>query len=162
MSVVLLRIDERLIHGQVVIGWGQHLHPDRIVVVDDALAESAWERELYLIGVPDEMKVEFVPVDHARNSLPEWHRSDARTIVLVRDVDTLRRLAEDGLLRGWQVNLGGVHHAAGRSLVLPYVFLSDDERAVLDELAAQGVKISARDVPGARRVPIEHLTVRDG
>jgi mannose/fructose/N-acetylgalactosamine-specific phosphotransferase system component IIB len=52
MPIVLFRVDERLIHGQVVVGWGGPLHADRIVVVDDAIAGSPWEQELYCLGVP--------------------------------------------------------------------------------------------------------------
>ena len=54
MTVVLYRIDERLIHGQVVIGWGTQLHPDSYLVVDDALAASDWEQELYVLGLPEQ------------------------------------------------------------------------------------------------------------
>ena len=46
VPIVLFRVDERLIHGQVVIGWGHELRPERYVVVDDDLAESPWEQEL--------------------------------------------------------------------------------------------------------------------
>jgi PTS system mannose-specific IIB component/fructoselysine and glucoselysine-specific PTS system IIB component len=52
MSIVLFRVDERLIHGQVVVGWGERLHIQQIVVVDDQLRESPWEQELYCLGVP--------------------------------------------------------------------------------------------------------------
>ena len=47
MPIVLFRVDERLIHGQVVVGWGSKLRPDRFLVVDAALATSEWEQELY-------------------------------------------------------------------------------------------------------------------
>jgi PTS system mannose-specific IIB component/fructoselysine and glucoselysine-specific PTS system IIB component len=59
MPIVLHRIDERLIHGQVVVGWGSQLHPDRIVVVDDDLSASTWEQELYVLGLPPEITAEF-------------------------------------------------------------------------------------------------------
>jgi PTS system mannose-specific IIB component/fructoselysine and glucoselysine-specific PTS system IIB component len=52
MPIVLLRVDERLIHGQVVVGWGEHIHMDRIAVVDDEISASPWEQELYCLGVP--------------------------------------------------------------------------------------------------------------
>jgi mannose/fructose/N-acetylgalactosamine-specific phosphotransferase system component IIB len=61
MPIVLCRVDERLIHGQVVVGWGTNLHVRRIVVADDELADSAWEQELYRAGVPDEVRPSFSP-----------------------------------------------------------------------------------------------------
>ena len=59
MTLVLNRIDDRLIHGQVVVGWGQPLDVRFIVLVDDLVAASDWEKELYRMGVPPEMEVRF-------------------------------------------------------------------------------------------------------
>jgi mannose/fructose/N-acetylgalactosamine-specific phosphotransferase system component IIB len=158
MPIVLFRVDERLIHGQVVVGWGGPLHADRIVVADDAIAESAWEQELYCLGVPPEIEASFLPVDRARDTVAEW-RADPlhRTIVLVRDVATLRRAAAGGALDGEEVNLGGIHHGAGRQRLLPYLFLTAAEGDELRALAAGGVRITARDLPATRPVPLEDL-----
>ena len=157
MSIVLFRVDERLIHGQVIVGWGSQLHPDRIIVVDDALTESTWEQELYTLGLPDDVEPLFATVESARSRLPEWLGSKDRIILLTRSVATMRELGADGLLRGQEINIGGLHHAAGRRAVLPYVYLSADESNAMSELSAQGASISARDLPGARRVPFEDL-----
>ncbi|NIV57363.1 MAG: PTS transporter subunit IIB, partial [Actinobacteria bacterium] len=64
MPIVLHRVDERLIHGQVVIGWGHQLRPDRYVVVDDELAASDWEQDLYRLGAGD-ADVVFADVESA-------------------------------------------------------------------------------------------------
>jgi len=158
MPIVLFRVDERLIHGQVVVGWGGPLHADRLAVVDDELAASAWEQELYCLGVPPEMSADFLSVEEARAAFPGWRTDGRRTIVLVRDVATARRMAEGRLLEGEEVNLGGIHHAEGRDRILPYLHLRPDERAALDEIAALGAAVSARDLPAGRKVPLEELT----
>ena len=161
MSVVLFRVDERLIHGQVVVGWGSQLHPDRIIVVDDELATSDWEQELYCLGMPADVATEFLSVDDARAGIPGWLQDAARVFVLTRDVATMCRLARGGLLRGEEVNIGGIHHAPGRREVLPYVYLSVTEMDALRELADEGVEVSARDLPGTRRVALSQL-LHDG
>ncbi len=157
MGIVLFRVDERLIHGQVVVGWGARLHPNRIVVVDDELAESAWEQELYRMGMPPDVEAVFATVQEARDQLENWESSSSRVVVLTRDVGTMNRLARDGGLEGREVNIGGIHHAPGRTRVLRYVFLSDLERDELTELARHGATVVARDVPGARGVGLEDL-----
>ncbi|HET8654906.1 MAG TPA: PTS sugar transporter subunit IIB [Longimicrobiaceae bacterium] len=157
MPIVLLRIDERLIHGQVVVGWGERLHMDRIVVVDDELAASAWEQELYCLGVPPTVDASFVGVDEARHALPSWRTDPRRIVVLLRDAQTLARLSEDNLLEGMEVNLGGIHSAPGRVRVLPYLFLSDADRSALNAVAASGATIAARDLPASRAVPLGDL-----
>ena len=157
MAIVLLRVDERLIHGQVVVGWGGPLHVDRIVVVDDDIAASPWEQELYCLGVPPEMEASFVSVDQGRRLVPEWRDGTRRVIALVRDIPTALRLAEGGVLDGVEVNLGGIHHAEGRARVLPYLHLSDGDREALRGLAAAGARVSARDLPATRPVPLDEL-----
>ncbi|HSH44235.1 MAG TPA: PTS sugar transporter subunit IIB [Longimicrobiales bacterium] len=157
MGVVLYRVDERLIHGQVVVGWGAQLHPERIVVVDDELAGSDWEQELYAVGVPQGVAAEFLDVAGAADRLEAWQESGERVLLLTRDISTMTRLAESGKLAGTEVNIGGIHHAPGRQQVLRYVFLSDRERQDLQALSGHGVDVSARDVPGARKVGLEEL-----
>jgi PTS system mannose-specific IIB component/fructoselysine and glucoselysine-specific PTS system IIB component len=157
MPTVLYRIDERLIHGQVVVGWGGVLRPDLIVVVDDELHGSSWEQELYTLGLPPEIGAEFYGVAGAREQLDGWRRDRRRIIVLTRDLRTMRLLAAGGLMRGEEVNLGGIHFAPGRQAVLPYLFLDADAREELRRLGDEGVTISARDLPDSRPVDLAEL-----
>lgn len=157
MSIVLFRVDERLIHGQVIVGWGSALHPDEIVVVDDDLAVSDWEQELYAMGLPDDLRSSFTSIAGARSRLPEWRTGEPRILVLTRDVATMRRLADAGAMRGEEVNIGGIHYAPGRSQVLPYVYLSPAEVEEIVGLETEGVRVSARDLPGERRVDLKEM-----
>lgn len=161
MAIVLFRVDERLIHGQVVVGWGTVLHPQMIVVVDDELARSEWEQELYCFGLPSQLATRFASVDEARAQLPEWRRADTRVIVLTRDITSMRRLVEGGAADGAEVNIGGIHFAPGRRAVLPYVYLSDEEREEMNRLAREGVSVSARDLPSSHRVDLAQLLGRE-
>lgn len=157
MPIVLFRVDERLIHGQVVVGWGSPLHADGIVVVDDDIAASPWEQELYCLGVPPEIEPSFATADEARRRIPEWAAGTRRVIVLVRDVAMARRVARGGALSGVEVNLGGIHHAEGRTRVLPYLHLGPGDGDALREIAATGAEVSARDLPASRKVPLDEL-----
>ncbi len=157
MSIVLFRIDERLIHGQVVVGWGGRLRPDLFVVVDTGLADSEWEQELYLLGVPEGAKAIFLSPEEARGTLDELRESPDRAVVLTRDVESMVVLARGGSMQGDAVNLGGIHSQAGREEVLPYLFLDEEDRGRLEELAREGVAVSARDLPGSHKVPLTDL-----
>lgn len=156
MAIVLYRVDERLIHGQVVIGWGHELRPDRYVLVDDDLAQSEWEQDLYRLGVVG-TEVLFADVAEARTRLPEWRDDTRRTIVLTRDIATMGRVAEGGRLRGEKVNLGGIHHGPGRDEVLRYLHLTAEDREDLKGMAEEGVEVSARDLPDAPKVALPAL-----
>ncbi len=157
MPLVLLRVDERLIHGQVIVGWAGPLRIECIVVADDDLAASDWEQDLYQLGVPAGIQCEFLPLGTARERVAAWQGDSQRVALLVRGVAELARLAEGGSLANQQVNLGGIHHAPGRERVLAYLFLSADERAELARVAATGAQVWARDLPDAQRFPLAEL-----
>lgn len=161
MPIVLFRVDERLIHGQVVVGWGERLHMDRIIVVDDELSGSAWEQELYCLGVPPSVDAVFVTAEEARKNLENWRADTRRIVVLVRDLPTLSRVAQDGDLKDEEINLGGIHFAPGRERVLPYLFLNADEQRQLREIAESGAIVAARDLPGSRSVPLDELLPKE-
>jgi mannose/fructose/N-acetylgalactosamine-specific phosphotransferase system component IIB len=157
MSIQLFRIDDRLIHGQVLMGWGRQLRSRRYLVVDDELAESEWEQELYTLTVEDGLEVVFVTVEEARAHLPEWREDDVRSALLTRDPSHMARLAEGGLMEGAEVNVGGLHHRPGRHQVRPYIHLDADDRDALRRLADEGVEVSGRDLPDAARVPLGQM-----
>jgi len=157
VPIVLYRVDERLIHGQVVIGWGHQLRPDRYIVVDDELSASEWEQDLYRLGSGD-VDVLFSTADEARERLPEWRADGLRSILLTRETSTMRRLAEGRLMDGEHVNLGGLRHGPDRTEVLTYLHLNADDLRDLEAIAAAGVDVTARDLPDAHKVSLETLS----
>lgn len=156
MSVALVRVDDRLIHGQVVVGWGQALDPGRLVLADDGVASREWEQDLYREGAPPEISVEFLTVEDAAAHVATWQQAAEKTIVLVGDVPSLVRLC-DAAPQVRAVNLGGIHQSEGRKKYLPYLFLSDEELLQLADLAARGIEISAQDLPTAACVSFERI-----
>ena len=161
MAIELFRIDDRLIHGQVVVGWGQPLDLTFIVLVDDEVASSEWEQELYRMGVPPEMDVHFHSVDEAAERLTGYQRDDRRGALLTGDIETMARLIElTGTIA--RVNLGGIHHRTGRTQRLRYVFLAPEEELALRSLAARGIEVSAQDVPAARPLALSEVLSGEG
>ena len=156
MSIVLYRVDERLIHGQVVLGWGSQLRPTRYVVVDDELSESEWEQDLYQLGAGDAEAV-FVSVGECRKLLAGWQSDPVRSILLTRDLGSMLALAEGGLMSEEKVNLGGLHHGPGREQVLTYLHLTQEDREALRALGEEVASVSARDLPDASKVSLKSL-----
>ena len=155
MSIVLYRIDDRLIHGQVVVGWGQPMNVRFIVLVDDQVATSDWEQELYRMGVPPGMQVYFDTTDAAIKAIPSYCNDIRAGILVTPDIATMQKLVTAGVVRS--VNVGGLHHRTGRVQKLRYVFLAPDEETELRAMAATGVPVSAQDVPSASCVPLAEI-----
>ena len=157
MSIVLYRIDDRLIHGQVVVGWGLPLDCGFIVLVDDEVRDSDWEQDLYRMGVPSNIEVIFASATEAATQLTAWEADPRVGILLVGDIDTALALC-GGAPRVRRFNVGGIHHRPGRTERLRFVYLTDQEAGKLRQLAATGVEVSAQDVPTARAIPLGEFT----
>lgn len=156
MALVLYRVDDRLVHGQVVIGWGKPLNLGFIVLVDDAVYGSEWERDLYRMGTPPEIELRFADVAEACRSHAAWCAESANGLLLTADVATMAALRA-GPPPIPRVNLGGIHHKPGRTPRLPYVYLSDDEYRTLESMQAAGTVVTAQDLPTTPPVPLEAL-----
>jgi mannose/fructose/N-acetylgalactosamine-specific phosphotransferase system component IIB len=156
MPVVLYRVDDRLVHGQVVIGWGSSKDVGFIALVDDAVAASDWERELYRMGVPPGVELFFAGIADAAREMGAWRKDARNGIVLTGDIATMVALSEAAPPVD-RVNLGGIHHKPGRTQRLPYIYLTDEEFGILESLAARGTEVTAQDLPTSPPVPLEQL-----
>ncbi len=161
MAIELYRVDDRLIHGQVVIGWGHPLALRFIVLVDDGVAANDWERELYRMGTPPDVDLYFETVESALARIPELAARPDPGLLLTADVATMARLCA-GCEAIREVNIGGLHHRSGRSPCLPYVFLSAEDEAALKSIAARGVRVIAQDLPASDPVELGDLLPKDG
>ncbi|SVB36042.1 uncharacterized protein METZ01_LOCUS188896 [marine metagenome] len=159
MPVLLFRVDERLIHGQVVMGWGAELQLEHYLVVDDELAQSTWEQDLYRQGLPEGTRAEFLQVNQAAARLEIFEADPRRTMLLTRSIVAMRELVDRGALKGHRVNLGGVHYSSGRTERLSYIFLGESEETELKAILEGGVAVFARNLPGSRAVDVTSLLI---
>jgi len=151
-----LRIDDRLVHGQVVEGWLPHLRARRVVVVSDAAAADETQRLLMRLSLPDAIGLEVLSVDSAAERIGEWSSQDERLLILTPSPHEALALVKAGL-KVSSVNVGGMHHAVGRMMVGRAIFLADEDRRALKELSGSGVELDARAVPGEKGIPLAQI-----
>jgi PTS system mannose-specific IIB component/fructoselysine and glucoselysine-specific PTS system IIB component len=157
LALDLFRIDERLLHGQVIVGWGMRLGLDYYVIVDDEIAASRWEADLYAAGLPEGVEARFLSVQDTIESFGELDALPGRGALLTRTPGPMRDLAEAGLLDGRRVNLGGMHAGGDRRRVLPFVHLGPADCDDLEAIDERSERVSARDLPSAREVALAEL-----
>ncbi len=152
MDIQLIRIDDRLIHGQVVVGWVKALEIQRLVVVSDAVAANAMQRTLMEIAVPPGLMVSFHPVVEAAKACETAGRE--RTLLLFSNPqDVLAFAAAGGPVTS--VNIGGMHFSEGRRQVHRIVCVTDEDVRAFKALKARGVELEIRAVPGDALQPLE-------
>jgi mannose/fructose/N-acetylgalactosamine-specific phosphotransferase system component IIB len=146
VALLLARIDDRLIHGQVVHGWGRTLRPTWIGIVSDALRADPARAELYLFAAPEDAKAVALSVEEALSDGTRRTLETERAMLLFPGIEEPLRLKQGGFPLE-EVNVGGLHHAAGKEALLPYVYLDARDRDQLRALAALGVRLVAQDLP---------------
>jgi mannose/fructose/N-acetylgalactosamine-specific phosphotransferase system component IIB len=156
VPVVLVRIDDRLIHGQVVEGWLPVFRVQRIVVASDPAAADPTYRALMALSVPEEVALEVLPVAQAAKALEGPGVAADRTLVLVAGPQEALALLDAGA-RFDSLNVGGLHYAAGTLQIGKAIFLSDEDMRALDAIAARGVRLEGRAVPGDTPVDVLSL-----
>jgi mannose/fructose/N-acetylgalactosamine-specific phosphotransferase system component IIB len=155
MSWLLQRVDDRLIHGQVVVAWGGRLRPGRIWVADDAAARSPWERDLLSSAAPG-VEVQVVTVVEAAAGYATEAAASGGAFLLLRDLETALALVEAGA-EIHTLNLGGLHYAPGKTKVNEYVYLDAADRGRARRLLERGVRLEVQDVPASRPQPLSAL-----
>jgi len=156
VNLVLSRVDERLLHGQVSAGWVPILGVRRILVADDALAGDDWERDLVASAAPSGVEVEILSLADA---IPRLAAEDTgRTLLLVRNPRNMLTLVEGGAPIT-HVNLGGLHYHEGARRFLDYVFLTPEDIDALEGIVRRQVHVKAQDLPGHPGIEIDRLLI---
>lgn len=158
MPLCLVRIDDRLIHGQVVLGWARALKTDRIVVANDRIAKNSWERKFYSSSVPPHIKVSFFELDETARQLLNNLFKHETVMILFETVKDVLTVVEKGVALQ-EINVGGLHYREGAHELLPYVFLTDEDKAYCRELVKRSVTLLAQDIPGNVSRNINSLVV---
>lgn len=150
-----MRIDDRLIHGQVTAGWVRPLGIEQIVLANDTVADDEWEREIYTLAVPSEIDVKILKIAEAGEYIKN-NQDQKKMIVLVSSVKDALRLAEMDLHIN-KINIGGLHYENGKRSFTTYIFLSDDDIQYARKLLDLGIILEGREIPGSPSVIINDL-----
>lgn len=156
MKIALVRVDSRLIHGQIVEAWVPHTGASVLVVLNDAAAASARTRSIMGMCVPKSITVIVARVADAAAVGGRADLEHLAAIVLVATPRDALAVHEAGLAFS-RLNLGNLHYAPGKRQVSTSVSLDEDDRKALEALEARGVAIEAQAVPRDRSRPYHEL-----
>ncbi len=146
MGVTLLRVDDRLIHGQVVEGWVPFLKVDLVVVVSDVAASDEVQTALMKMALPASVGLLVTSVAEAPAVLNDPKLSSRKALVLVPGPAEALALVENGVKLD-RINVGGLHHTVGKVQLGRALFLDEKDRLALKALKAKGVRLEGRALP---------------
>ena len=146
MSLVLVRVDCRLIHGQVVETWVPHTGANCLVVANDDLVGNTLLRSVMEIAVPQDIHTVFCRVEEVGTVLSEIDRLGEKAILLCATFGEALDMFHRGV-RFSNLNIGNLHYAEGKVEIAPSVYFSREDFEAVHCLSHQGVAVTVKATP---------------
>ncbi len=155
MSIALYRIDDRLVHGQVMTAWARIFNISKIIVVDDATAKNSFLCDVMKMAVPSGCSVEILTVADAVPVIQAGGAGE-KAIVLVKGPKTLQELHEQGIPMK-EINVGNMGAGPGRKAVMRSTQLTKEEYDTLVRLAGKGIRVYFQMLPEAKSMELDKV-----
>jgi PTS system mannose-specific IIB component len=155
MNIKLFRIDDRLIHGQVMTSWSKTTKAERIYIVDDQVVKDEFMCKIMKMAAPNGMEVNVFSIEDGAKVIQEI-TDEKPTIVLMKVPQTAIKLVENGVPME-NLNVGGMGAGPGRKKLYKNISASEEEKETLRSLSEKGVKIEFRIVPDDKGIPLSKV-----
>lgn len=154
-NLEFVRIDDRLIHGQVVAAWLRaYGNVSHILVVDDKVSRDQFMNEMFKMLVPAGITIEIKDVDDAVGMLEAGLKKP--TMMIVKEPLTLKRIMDKGI-RIPKINIGGMGMTAGRKKLFQNVSATEEERKMFSEMIERGSVVEVQIIPAAKTVNVASM-----
>ncbi len=156
VDLTFVRVDNRLVHGQILEGWVPFIRASRIVVVDDEVANDIFRETVIKMAVPSDIEVIVYSVDEFTSDYHYGENDGKNTIILFQNIADALRAFGSGF-RFSELNIGNIHFESDRVCCSSSIYLSKEDIADLEFLVNDGVHIELRSVPRDR--PVDFVSV---
>ncbi|MEZ2715072.1 PTS mannose/fructose/sorbose transporter subunit IIB [Niallia circulans] len=145
-GIVHIRVDDRLIHGQVATRWATGLKVNRIMVIDDKVAANELEKSVLRMAAPSGVNTSILDVEKAVNNIKNGNYQGQRVLVVIKTPEVAVQLLKAGL-NVKQVNIGNLSNRPNTVQIKKSISLLESERKAVDFLIEKGVEVTAQMVP---------------
>lgn len=154
-NVVLTRIDNRLIHGQVAKQWAKETGANLLLVVNDEAAQDTLRQQLMNMAAPAGVNTRYVPVDEAMDVIA--NEGDKTIFIIVENPSDALKLVEAGAPIE-KINVGNMHMCEGKHQIAVTVAIDDADKEVFRKLADKNVALEIQRNPGVAKEDASELT----
>ncbi|CDE23296.1 PTS system mannose/fructose/N-acetylgalactosamine-transporter subunit IIB [Amedibacillus dolichus] len=156
MGIIVCRVDDRLIHGQVATSWIRGNNIEVVVVVDDRIAKDATQLSILKVAAPAEVKVYAQSVEKFTEKYKMGILDKYRTMLVFENVYAPLALVENGIPIK-TLNLGGMRFKDGRKQITKALSVSEEEERAIHKLHELGVDLEHRQVMADNKVDVMTL-----
>jgi mannose/fructose/N-acetylgalactosamine-specific phosphotransferase system component IIB len=156
MDIVLVRVDNRLVHGQILEAWVPYVKANCIIVVDDHVASDFFRETVIKMAVPSDIDVIIASVDDFTRYHVSGDHNSRRTIVLFSEVADVVTCYKNGF-KFDRLNIGNVHNEDCIKECSPSVLLGERDIESINDLLAAGVKVELQRIPREKPMKAEEI-----
>ncbi len=147
----ILRVDDRLIHGQVVAGWARPLGIEVIILASNKLSQDEWVCNAYRLAVPDGIEFSCVNIKQCLAVVNKHNKK--RMMIIVASIREAHDLLSEGLTVK-EVNIGGLSYKEGTREIAPYIYLTSEDIESVVHLYHMGVKVIGKQLPNSSAIDV--------
>jgi PTS system mannose-specific IIB component len=156
MAIVFVRIDNRLIHGQVSAAWMAAFDAGVILVADDGVAQDDIQRKVLHMAAPAGCRVDVLTTGDAAGKILSGAYDRDKVFLLVKTPAGIKAIVDAGVAIP-EVNIGNMHYSPGKRQISKSVSVDDRDVEIFRELAGKGVKLEVRWLPSSRAESLTKL-----
>lgn len=160
MDIRLVRIDDRLIHGQVATVWTKSTNVNRILVISDAVAHDTLRKALLVQAAPPGVKVNVITVDKMIEAFVDARFDNLKVMLLFTNPEDVKRVVEGNVVFN-SVNIGGMSFTSGKRMITNAVAVNKEDIAAFKYLHDQGIKLEIRKVVADNQVDMMELLKKE-
>ncbi len=154
--IKLLRIDQRLIHGQVATYWIRSTEADTMVVINDKAATDSMVKMSLKLGKPAGVRLEILTLKDGINYINNPANKKRKILIIVGNCKDGAKVAQNSP-EVVDVNIGGIHYEEGRVSITNQVFLTEEDLSALDEIETYGKNVFLQSIPNEPKMTLKEV-----
>lgn len=153
-NIVLTRIDNRLVHGQVGVTWVNSVGANLLVVVDDEVSKDSLQQQLMGITAKSSgIAIRFFSIEQAIATINKASVKQ-KLFIVVRTPDVVVRLIEGGIKLD-KVNVGNMHYSEGKDKISTKVYVDEKDKENFKKIQSLGAYLFIQDVPDSELIKLK-------
>ncbi len=152
--MVIYRVDDRLIHGQIVENWVGIFSINKILIINDSIYNDELRKNIMRFALPEDVELEFKKTSKCMDIVFEENKN---YLVLFESLEDVKKAVEYGFKID-RLNLGGIHYAKGRNFTIgKALFLSEDECKIIKDFISKGIDVYMQAIPQENKIKVEEV-----
>ncbi|MFV0498425.1 MAG: PTS sugar transporter subunit IIB [Bacilli bacterium] len=146
MAIRHIRVDERLVHGQVASAWSNTVEANRIMVINDAANGDEFAKKMLRMATPSQIALSVLTIEKAITRIGAGQYDNDRVLVIFKSISDALEARNQGF-KFEKINIGNSSSKDTQTPIAKGIYINSEDQKAIDELKSQGVKVTVQMTP---------------